>query len=122
GRGSTIPRPYGTWVVQNLLDFAFGSGLCQAVLCASVAATARSLPPRMAATAIGIAATVIVTDVIGINRGEVIRLWAFLACFVQIPAAYACARLESRLAVLLVVSTTLLQDAVGTSMIGFAQP
>ena len=64
----------------------------------------------------------IATDLIGVNRGEVIRLWIFLACFFQIPAAYVCARLESRVALGLVLGTTLLQAALGTSMIGFILP
>jgi hypothetical protein len=62
------------------------------------------------------------TDLLGINRGEVTRLWIFLACFFQIPAAYACARLNSRVALALVLGTTLLQTALGTAMIGFIVP
>ena len=36
-------------------------------------------------------------DLTGVNRGEVIRLWIFLACLFQVPTAYVCVRLrESR--------------------------
>jgi hypothetical protein len=62
------------------------------------------------------------TDLIGINRGEVVRLWIFLACFFQIPAAYVCARLGNRAAMVPVLATTVLQSALGTSMIGFVVP
>jgi hypothetical protein len=49
-------------------------------------------------------------------------LWIFLACFFQIPTAYVCARLDNRAALALVLTTTLLQSAIGTSMIGFIVP
>jgi hypothetical protein len=55
----------------------------------------------------------------GINRGEVIRLWIFFACFFQIPAAYVCARLQSRAAFALVLVTTILHVALGAAMAGF---
>ena len=67
-------------------------------------------------------ATVAVVDLIGVNRGEVIRLWIFLSCLFQIPAAYACARLDSRAAVAILLATTILQVALGTSMAGFIVP
>jgi hypothetical protein len=130
---SVPPRPYGVWVVRNLVDFFFGVGLCQTLLFGWSLAIA-AWPPahrsfsegggheRAAAVAFGVAGALVAVDLLGINRGEVIRLWIFLACFVQIPAAYACARLESRLAVLVVVATSLLQVAVGTSMVAFVQP
>ena len=56
---------------------------------------------------------------IGINRGEVMRLWIFLACFFQIPAAYACAALEDRRALPLVLATSVVSIVVGTAVIGF---
>ena len=62
------------------------------------------------------------TDLIDLNRGEVTRLWIFLACFFQVPAAYVRARLRSRVALMLVLGTTLLQNALGTAMIGFIVP
>ena len=67
-------------------------------------------------------AILLAIDLIGINRGEVIRLWIFLACFFQIPAAYVCARLQSRAALGLVLVTTILLGAIGTAMAGFIVP
>ena len=61
-------------------------------------------------------------DAIGVNRGEVTRLGIFLACLAQIPAAYVCRHLGRALAFGLVVFVTLLQNAVGTAMIGFVVP
>ena len=71
---------------------------------------------------LGLFGVLLVTDGIGINRGEVLRLWIFLACFFQIPTAYVCARLESRTALALVLVATLLQDTLGTAMIRFILP
>jgi len=123
-------RPYGTWVMANPVQFMFGAGLCPVVLFAAAwrerssgIATwlARAIDPISVVIA-GVTVVTIVTDLIGINRGEVIRLWIFLACFVQIPAAYVCVRLNSRAAMLTVVSATVLQAALGTAMIGFVVP
>jgi len=63
-----------------------------------------------------------VADLIGINRGEVTRLWIFLACFWQIPAAYVLRRLDSPAAFALVLIGALLQSMLGTFMIGFVEP
>jgi hypothetical protein len=68
---------------------------------------------------LGLLAVVGVTDLIGVNRGEVIRLWIFLACLFQIPAAYICVRLQSQAAVVLLLTSTVLQAALGTAMIAF---
>jgi hypothetical protein len=68
------------------------------------------------------AAMLVVVDLIGVNRGEVIRLWIFLGCLFQMPSAYVCARLDSRSAAVVVLATTLLQDALGSSMVGFIVP
>ena len=67
-------------------------------------------------------ATLLSTLLIGVNRGEVIRLWILLACFFQIPAAFVCAWLGSRLALAVVLATTYLQSAIGISTVGFIVP
>ena len=124
-------RPYGVWVRQNLLDFAIGVGLCQIVLFAG-ALTDATLQLKahgrshgaatMFLVCAAIAAMVGVADTAGVNRGEVIRLWIFLACLSQIPAAYICRRLSHPLALTAVLTTTLLQGAVGAAMVAFAVP
>jgi methylthioxylose transferase len=123
-------RPYGTWVRQNLLDFMIGVGVCQAVLIWVALADGLMSPAlqgRRAPIVLvcgSLVAVLLVTDLLGVNRGEVVRLWIFLACFWQIPAAYVCARLESgpAIALALLTGVTLLQDALGTAMIGFVLP
>ncbi len=124
-------RPYAVWVWQNLLDFAFGMGWCQTVLFAAVLTDGvvrwRSGSRLTAASpvmliCVSVLAMVGLADAIGVNRGEVIRLWIFLACLAQIPAAYVCRRLGSRLAFTVVIMATLVQDALGTAMIAFVVP
>jgi hypothetical protein len=127
-------RPYGTWVRQNLLDFVMAVGVCQAVLIWAALADGVVNDTALAGNALGtrlspivilcgsLLAVLLVTDLLGVNRGEVVRLWIFLACFWQIPAAYVCARLESATAIAVLVGVTLLQDALGTAMIGFILP
>ena len=118
-------RPYGVWVWRDLLDFAFAAGMCQVVLLFAVVgysiSTGRLAEP-VTVLCVSLLAVLLVTDLLGVNRGEVVRLWIFLACLFQIPAAYACARLNSRLAVVLVLGVTLIHDALGTAMFGFATP
>lgn len=123
-------RPYPIWIWANLGEFLFGMGVCQAIVfwAALVDGFRRgdtwrdSLTRPMTALCLGMAAVLLATDAIGVNRGEVIRLWIFLACFFQIPTAYVCARLDSRAAVVVVAAVTVLQATLGTAMIGFILP
>jgi hypothetical protein len=123
-------RPYWVWVRANLWEFLFGVGFCQAtsfgvLLWAGLRGAGRwreRVTRPITALCLGLLAVLIAVDVIGVNRGEVIRLWIFLACFFQIPAAYVCATLDRRTAVGLVLGTTALQAAVGVAMIRFVIP
>ena len=118
-------RPYGVWLGQNLLDFGFAMGVSQAVLMLGLLAVAtwqRWWTDAAVAATAGLVAVVLVTNALGVNRGEVVRLWIFLACLLQIPAASICARLDSRAALLLVLTATIVQGALGTAMMGFATP
>jgi hypothetical protein len=123
-------RPYALWLRANLVEFFFGIGACQAVLIAGALAVALQGPgsPRarlarpLPLVTLALLAAVAAIDLIGINRGEVIRLWIFLACFLQIPAAWACAEARRPQALALVILTTLLLSALGTANIGFVVP
>ena len=123
-------RPYDIWVRANLVEFFFGLGACQAVLIAGALALGLRGPGTLAdrltrpvpLLTLGLLATVAAIDLIGINRGEVIRLWIFLACFLQIPAAWVCAHTRRPQAIALVVITTLLLCALGTANVGFVIP
>ena len=99
-------RPYWVWVRANLWEFVFGIGFCQAtsfcvLLWSSLQGTGRwreRVTRPITALCLGLLAVLIAVDVIGVNRGEVMRLWIFLACFFQIPAAYVCSTLDGRVA------------------------
>ena len=122
-------RPYDIWVRANLVEFVVGMGICQAVLIAGALALSAAAPESwrdrlshpIVVTTVALVATVAAIDLIGINRGETIRLWIFLACFLQIPAAWVAAR-TGRSALALVLLTTLVLSALGTANIGFVVP
>jgi hypothetical protein len=118
----TAGRPYAFWAGANLVEFLFGLGVCQAFLFCGVLLHVLRRNLAIRALTLGLLAVLLVTDAIGVNRGEVIRLWIFLGAFFQIPAAYACATLPGRTAICVVVACTLLQAALGTAMIGFVVP
>ncbi|MBA3297414.1 MAG: hypothetical protein H0U19_10795 [Acidobacteria bacterium] len=121
-------RVYDVWIRANLWEFLFGVGVCQALLLV----VAPMLVPvqrwrdwigtPIAVVSIGLVAVLVTTDLMGVNRGEVIRLWIFLACFFQIPAAYACARAPGHGAVAFVLGLTILHITLGTAMIRFVLP
>ena len=120
-------RPYEVWLTENLREFVVGMGVCQALvffaalldgLCSRDNWRTRLTRP-ITILCLGLLAVVGVTDLVGVNRGEVIRLWIFLACMFQIPAAYVCVRLQSQAAVVLLLACTVLQAALGTAMIAF---
>ncbi len=123
-------RPYSIWIWHNLREFALGAGVCQfALVSAALVAglggsgTLRErLSQPIAVVSLSVAAVLLITDAIGMNRGEVIRLWIFLACFVQIPAAWVCARLHHPAAIALLLVTSILVGTLGTSMVGFIVP
>lgn len=121
-------RPYDIWAKQNLIDFLFAIGFCQlvAVPASVLDGLYTKAPVRLTqpAVVIGVSlvAVLVAVDLIGVSRGEVIRLWIFLGCCFQIPAAYICARLDSKLASVAVLATTFLQIVLGSSMVGFIVP
>jgi hypothetical protein len=126
----TAGRPYAFWILENPAEFLFGVGVCQSVVFAGAcmygfegnAPLAERLTRPIAAVCVGLVAVLIAVDLIGINRGEVIRLWIFLGSFFQIPAAYACARLSTRWPIAIVLTCSVLLATLGTAMIGFVVP
>ena len=120
-------RPYAVWLRANLGEFLVGSGPAPIVLAFIVPVAAWSRRSSIAswfaqpavAASLGVLAVLLVTDLIGINRGEVTRLWIFLACFFQLPAAWACAALQHRGAILALLIVAIVQAAIGVATIGF---
>ena len=123
-------RPYWFWVRGNLLELLIGVGACQAVLVAAALGHGLRgaggwrdwLARPIVVLSVGLLAVLLFVDLLGVNRGEVVRLWIFLACVCQIPAAYVCARLRNLTSLAIVVSCSVLEAALGTAMIGFVIP
>lgn len=127
-------RPYSDWAILNLIEFGTSLGVCGAVVWlgdmvrthvghenAAIRLRSRLLAP-MTLLSLGCIATLLILDLSGTSRGEVTRLWIYLASFVQIPLASVCARRPGLQAVALVLACALLQDAVTISMVAFVIP
>jgi hypothetical protein len=117
-------RPYDVWAVANLIEFAISLGAASAVVLLGAFAdrewrTLRSPIPLFAAT---LAATVVIVDLLGLNRGEVTRLWIFLAAFAAIPIGARLATSRSMLPLTIVVAMLAIQASVATGMIAFVIP
>jgi hypothetical protein len=130
---AAAPRPYSIWVWRNLLDFSIGAGLTQSLLFVTSLFPVRAPEPHrrrwtdvwrdpMAVFTGALAISIVITDLLGVNRGESVRLWIFFACLLQIPAAYSCVRLRSRLPALATLAASIVIGSLGTSMMTFAQP
>lgn len=116
-------RPYGMWVTRNLWYLALAAGIASCVMIAAAswdAVRSRSAHPAAVLTLSGIA-VLIVLDLWGINRGETVRLWIFLAVYLQLGAAWLCARTERFWPAAVLVSATVLQAGIGSAMIGFVR-
>ena len=67
--------------------------------------------------------TFLVVLFLGINRGEVTRLWIYLAVFFQIPAAYFLTKIEySKVVFFFVTGTLVVQSLLTIQRVGFVLP
>jgi hypothetical protein len=134
-------RPYGLWVIHNLKDFFFGAGLAASAVFLTyegyllgkliwLLAEKESRWPRVRVflaepetlVTLSLLLVLLITDVIGVNRGETIRLWIFLAVFLQISVAHRCAMWARPWVFASLATLTLLQTAVTISTVGFVIP
>jgi methylthioxylose transferase len=117
-------RPYELWLTRNLSDFAAATGLATlALVMAAAWGSIRGTVTRpVAALTLSGLTVLVVLDLAGINRGETLRLWIFLAVFLQIAAAWLCARTSRLWPFAVVLAATMLQASAGVSMIGFVRP
>ncbi len=122
-------RPYGIWVVQNLRDFTLCLGTASVVLVlvtiigVFLPRAGRHLRERLlepeALLALSLLLVLIGLDLAGINRGEVVRLWIFLACTFQMVPALVCARLPGLIPIGAILASTMIQAAVAATTVGF---
>lgn len=131
-------RPYAVWVWANLPEFFLNASALPSLLCfvyvgigvveAIRSLSARSLAypavfslllvpgPLLLATLL---VTLAVLDLLGLNRGEIVRLWIFIAVFVQVVAAGFCCEKARRCTVDIVLAGSIIQTAATISMVGF---
>lgn len=116
-------RPYGMWVTRNLWYLALAAGIASCAMLAAAgfdAVRRRAAHPAAVLTLSGLA-VLVVLDLWGINRGETVRLWIFLAAFLQVGAAWLCARTNRFWPVAVIVACAVAQAGVGSAMIGFVR-
>ena len=71
--------------------------------------------------AVSTAAVLAVVDLLGMNRGEVTRLWIFIMVFVQAVVAVFCLEKGSPRTVDVVLAGAIVQSAVTISMVAFVE-
>ncbi len=129
-------RPYEVWLWVNLYEFFLNAGVASSIACLMYAAVVigrrirsaalgaprdHALSPHFGIGVLMLAtffATVVVLDLSGIIRGEVVRLWIFLAIFLEITAADFCELAGPGIAEI-VVFCSIVQTAAAISMVGF---
>jgi len=126
-------RPYKLWIIHNLKDFFINSGvvgssafiLYLAALLKTIFTTSDKLKLKRFVVAPGtimclaFAANLLILNLIGINRGETIRLWIFMAAFMQICIAYVCARKLDKVGFRIMAISCIVQTLATIGMVGF---
>ena len=111
-------RPYWLWLGHNLKDFLIHMGLGQSLL---LLAAFWTMTRDRAWLIVPIAGVLLILAFLGINRGEIVRLWIFLGVLMQLAAAQAWAghpRLFRAALAASIVQTAVLVSAVGWITLG----
>jgi len=127
-------RSYEIWVVQNLKNFFINVGVLQSAIFFVFLSyilyriivniknfgnvTPFIVTPGMLLT-LSVLLTIFIVDLIGINRGEIIRQWIFITVFFPVIVAYYCVKIKTSLTFYIVLLGTILQSAVSSSMVEF---
>ena len=119
-------RPYSVWVFANILEYAIGAGVASTSLLVLMFVRqwkwVTSTESLIGAIAIGWVVAILVLDGLGVNRGEVTRLWIFLTSIQGLLAAYACRRWGSRWTPSVVLGGMLLQVSLTIGTVSFVNP
>jgi hypothetical protein len=125
-------RHYLTWVGENTKEFFYGVGLPVIIIFVYMAAQIFSQWRTLKNNArwslenvyvIGLLVTFSVVVFLGVNRGEITRLWIYLAVFFQIPASIFMARInKGEVLFLLVAGTLVIQTILTLQRVGFIIP
>jgi hypothetical protein len=130
-------RPYGIWVIQNLKEFLLGAGLIPSLV-VLLTATALGRTAWLAGRAAGLSAAIralfgsnagalaasvclclCVVDLLGVNRGEVTRLWIFLGVFFQLICAESIVTRFGDATASVTLAAVCVQTIVTVTMVGF---
>jgi hypothetical protein len=127
-------RPYEVWLWADLLEFFFNAGALASLLCLVYGATLLLRAPLSARTCaadllgrsspgpmllIALLATIAALDLLGLNRGEVVRLWIFMTVFVEVVAAGFSIEMAGKWTIDIVLAGSIIPTAVTISMVGF---
>ncbi len=130
-------RPYDVWVVMNVVEFLIGLGVLSAVtlLVAWVSLGAEAFQrfrrdgfrPGLRALSVHpvrnllstLFATLLVLDLWGVNRGEITRLWIFVAVVAQIAVAGFCVERFRASTRGMVVGACAAQALISTATVAF---
>ncbi len=124
-------RPYGLWLLANLKEFVINAGFSQSLLwlaallglllgCRDGPVADEAREHRARIMLLTFTATLLVVNLLGINRGEVTRLWIYLAVVLQLVVGERLGR-AGRLLLGVVLSAVLLQSALGLATTAFVR-
>lgn len=131
-----VDRPYGIWVFQNLKEFFLGAGVVPSLLYLAalfalgrrIAGDVRTggqsalralLADPTANLLLSFTLCLLTVDLLGVNRGEVTRLWIFLGIFLELAVAAFCLDRFGERTAYLAVATVAFQAALTASTVGF---
>ena len=126
-------HPYWIWVLENPKELLYGSGLpivmIYIYLVIDLFSNLRMLIKNNELVSaenlfiLGVTATFLVVLFLGMNRGEVTRLWIYFGIFFQVPAAVFIAKSRnSSWAFLSVVVLLVLQSLIALQRVIFVNP
>jgi len=126
-------RDYWIWVIENPKEFLFSAGIPVMILFIYLASEMLSQLRRLGRDitrwpiaetyTLSLLTTILILIFLGINRGEITRLWIYLAVFFQVPAAVFLAKIEYSKAVFYLVACTLVIQCILTlQRVGFVVP
>jgi hypothetical protein len=128
-------RPYRIWIYGNLWEFFMSAGFVQSAMVLGFGVTVSARMAMMGGAErwrifrnpvhvllLSYLACVIVLDLLGLNRGETMRMWIFMAVFLEILAAYVCAFRLPRIAVYASLVAMLFQTTATIYTVGVLLP
>ena len=125
-------RDYWIWLGENIKEFFYGVGVPIAII--TIYMTAHIFTQWKASRdfislsienvfVLSVLITFFVLVFLGIDRGEITRLWIFLAVFFQVPASIFMAKhIKSSIPFFLVTGTLVVQSIITLHRIGFIIP